>query len=605
MTLVTATVTHPFVSAKVNGGDPSQVSSNAWNAPHTVVVTDSQIAAGTVLGNLSGGPSAPIATSVAALAAAIGLFSSVLSGLVPASGGGTTKFLRADGTWAQVPFSNLSGSATLSQLPLIGSNTVLGNASGISAVPSALTTTQLTMLINQFTSVVGGAVPASGGGTANFLRADGAWAAPPGGGGGGGGTPGGADTDIQFNSAGSFSGDSGFTYAGNGQATLALGTITANAKALNITGTWNNAAVAFDAPLFMNITNTASASGSLLADLQVGGSSKFQVVGATGDVIANASGSGITGYWFANTFHDGMVINNSTQFLDLFVSGTGRLRLDGAVTGGAFVASTAPIGWGSSGLSTPDTFVWRDAANIIAQRNSTNAQTFRVYNTFTDSSNYERGVFDWTTSSNVLTIGTQYAGTGSQRRLDIYGDNGVYVKVGNGQPWYFFSAADGLLGFSSGGGIGWTSTGDGAGTRDTGLKRAVPQVIQITDGSGSSGHGATWSAVSNTPSTLASGSTANYAISQASYFQRLTANASNSTLSGISVNSAAQVDGEVHVIVNVAASGTLTLSHQDAGSTAGNRFLCSTGASIVLSANQAADIIYDATVSRWLVFKRN
>lgn len=35
-----------------------------------------------------------------------------------------------------------------------------------------------------FTSVAGGLVPASGGGTTNFLRADGAWAAPPGGGGG-------------------------------------------------------------------------------------------------------------------------------------------------------------------------------------------------------------------------------------------------------------------------------------------------------------------------------------------------------------------------------------------------------------------------------------
>lgn len=39
--------------------------------------------------------------------------------------------------------------------------------------------------VEVFTPSVGGAVPASGGGTANFLRADGAWAAPPGGGGGG------------------------------------------------------------------------------------------------------------------------------------------------------------------------------------------------------------------------------------------------------------------------------------------------------------------------------------------------------------------------------------------------------------------------------------
>ena len=59
--------------------------------------------------------------------------------------------------------------------------------------------------------------------------------------------------------------------------TLQLGTLTANTKAINITGTWNNSGTTFDAPLFMNITNTASAAGSLLADLQVGGVSQFKV----------------------------------------------------------------------------------------------------------------------------------------------------------------------------------------------------------------------------------------------------------------------------------------------------------------------------------------
>lgn len=39
-----------------------------------------------------------------------------------------------------------------------------------------------TALLNAFTSALKGLVPASGGGTTNFLRADGTWAAPPGGG---------------------------------------------------------------------------------------------------------------------------------------------------------------------------------------------------------------------------------------------------------------------------------------------------------------------------------------------------------------------------------------------------------------------------------------
>lgn len=66
-----------------------------------------------------------------------------------------------------------------------------------------------------------------------------------------------------------------------------------------------------------------------------------------------------------------------------------------------------------------DCRIVRDAANAIAQRNSTNAQTLRIYNTYTDASNYERGILDWSTTGNVFTIGTQKAGTGSTRSINI------------------------------------------------------------------------------------------------------------------------------------------------------------------------------------------
>lgn len=52
--------------------------------------------------------------------------------------------------------------------------------------------------------------------------------------------------------------------------------------------------------------------------------------------------------------------------------------------------------------------------NTIDQRNSTSAQTFNVYNTFTDASNYERGFVRY--SSNVLQIGHEGAGTGNNGR---------------------------------------------------------------------------------------------------------------------------------------------------------------------------------------------
>lgn len=53
-------------------------------------------------------------------------------------------------------------------------------------------------------------------------------------------------------------------------------TITADTPAINLTQTWNSGAVTFTA-LKVNVTNTASATASMLMDLQVGGSSLFKV----------------------------------------------------------------------------------------------------------------------------------------------------------------------------------------------------------------------------------------------------------------------------------------------------------------------------------------
>lgn len=64
---------------------------------------------------------------------------------------------------------------TLAQLPLINSDTILGNNTGSSGAPIALTQAQFTALINLFSSTLAGAVPASPGGTQTFLRADGTW----------------------------------------------------------------------------------------------------------------------------------------------------------------------------------------------------------------------------------------------------------------------------------------------------------------------------------------------------------------------------------------------------------------------------------------------
>lgn len=61
----------------------------------------------------------------------------------------------------------------------------LGRITAAAGVMEELTGTQATTLLDAFTSTLKGLVPASGGGTTNFLRADGSWAAPSGGGSGG------------------------------------------------------------------------------------------------------------------------------------------------------------------------------------------------------------------------------------------------------------------------------------------------------------------------------------------------------------------------------------------------------------------------------------
>ena len=135
-----------------------------------------------------------------------------------------------------------------------------------------------------------------------------------GGGGGGGGTPGAPVNSVQYNSAGAFAGDSAFTYSGTALALTGTGSaltlnrsasaLTTSLPALSITQTWNAVGTTFTGAV-INVTDTASAAGSLLADLQVGGSTKFNVnkagnVVSAGTIAAVGSVSG-TKFTASNT----------------------------------------------------------------------------------------------------------------------------------------------------------------------------------------------------------------------------------------------------------------------------------------------------------------
>jgi len=95
----------------------------------------------------------------------------------------------------------------------------------------------------------------------------------------------------------------------------------------------------------------------------------------------------------------------------------------------------------SSGAN-PSTLI-HDAANTLALRNSTNAQAFNVYKTYTDASNYERLTFGVLGTldgfSNRTGFKASKAGTGGDINIDFFNETNGSVSFGtnNQHRWFF------------------------------------------------------------------------------------------------------------------------------------------------------------------------
>jgi hypothetical protein len=105
-----------------------------------------------------------------------------LSGSVPAITSLTTDVVAAGPGAAAATIQ--PGVVTNAKLANMATARFKGRITAGTGDPEDLTGTQATTLLDVFTSALKGLAPASGGGTTNFLRADGTWAAPPAGGGG-------------------------------------------------------------------------------------------------------------------------------------------------------------------------------------------------------------------------------------------------------------------------------------------------------------------------------------------------------------------------------------------------------------------------------------
>ena len=314
-----------------------------------------------------------------------------------------------------------------------------------------------------------------------------------GGGGGGGGTPGGSDTQVQFNDDGAFGGSADLTWDDTGKVlevggdinlddgganTLTLQTVTPTAARTisfpDATGTvglvagssgqitYNNAGAyaglsTFTADGSGNVTLTGrwtnSTNGALsatgIAGVPVALTGTWIAAGGTATTtkpqfLIEPTGATSTAWSTSGT---GLGVNAASGFagnlLDLQVNGSTQARFtkEGTLTFGASTAvnpSTPGVGnWvgtlglfgtsgslaatiGNAGINissaysvswNTDVFIFRDSANTLAQRRDANAQAFRVYNTFTSATNFERGKSGWERSTEDAVVTGSIAGT--------------------------------------------------------------------------------------------------------------------------------------------------------------------------------------------------
>jgi hypothetical protein len=356
---------------------------------------------------------------------------------------------------------------------------------------------------------------------------------------GGSTSPGGANTQIQFNDGGAFGGDAGLTYnkttdeltvagdinlddGGTFSTTVQSVTPTANRTISfpDATGTvalvsgangtiqyndagtlkgnsdftidpdWNDAATVFTG-LKLNVTDTASATGSKLLDLQSGGTSKFSV--NQEGTIATSNGI-LTFGPYAGSNPEGFEVTSYGGFA--FGTFTTGKRFD--------INSTFSYGW-----STNDLRIWRDDANILAQRNDTAAQTYRLYNTWGNNGvDFERTSI--TRDSSGLVIDAQKGGTGVDptNLLDVKlgGTSFASFRVTSGNSALHFPSGSAvfidststngiLIGNYAGRNIRLGSatsilfsSSSPTGSIDLQIKRDQANVLAVTDGSTGTGY---------------------------------------------------------------------------------------------------------------------
>lgn len=155
----------------------------------------------------------------------------------------------------------------------------------------------------------------------------------------------------------------------------------------------------------------------------------------TGGILAPNGSATLPSWSFINDPDCGLY-RSGTNSVDLVTNGANRFNInaggDAWVRGGVFVLG-----------SSADVMLRWEAAGTLSLRNLTNAQRFRVYNTFTTlETSGEWFAIDWQTTANVCNMWTKKgSGAGTARNLGL-GTDGV-------QRWSIH-ATTGLLAAAAG-----------------------------------------------------------------------------------------------------------------------------------------------------------
>lgn len=125
--------------------------------------------------------------------------------------------------------------------------------------------------------------------------------------------------------------------------------------------------------------------------------------------------------------------------------GAGFAILGNAATRGMNLGSILPVSWANTTDPTAgssDLFLFRDAANILAQRNGTSAQEFRPYGYFASVSGFTSGIVKSVTGAvtlagatsatgNIIPVGSFVIGVATTTTTTITGASGYQVGDGS------------------------------------------------------------------------------------------------------------------------------------------------------------------------------